>query len=157
MRLNAEPASVVQTEPLPRRFIRNKSAFRQLREIHRRQTPEITSTLPENDEPDDEEKDVAVSPAEPPIGANTMALSAAVRSIINLRATRRTLHGLSTINALELAPSIGRRFHLCIRPWSHRCSLSNRETPSTRSAPNHSDARSRMQINFPRCAMNRDA
>ena len=104
MRLNAEPASVVQTEPLPRGFIRNKSAFREFREIHRRQTPEIISTPPENDEPGDKEKDIAVSPAEPSIGTDTMALPAAVTSIINFRATRRTLHGLSTINALELVP-----------------------------------------------------
>ena len=50
-------------------------------------------TRPQGNESNDYEQHVAVSPAEAFIGADAMALLAAVGVIMNLRATGGTVHG----------------------------------------------------------------
>src|SRR5215471_3389687 len=93
MRLLAKPAGVPQPKPAQRRRIRDKRALWQLVVIGREPSPDITPERPESDQRDQHQHDVAISPAKPPIGTDPVAYLAAVRSIVDLRTTSRTLHG----------------------------------------------------------------
>src|SRR5262249_51977497 len=82
--------------------ITNEGTWGHLRIIRRAQSPGINLNRPQGNEGNDYKQDVAVSPAEPFIGADAMALLAAVGVVMNLRATGGTVHGLFSPNSLDV-------------------------------------------------------
>src|SRR5262249_53400281 len=92
VRLLAKPAIVRKAEPLTRRRFTDDSAIGQLSVIWCEPSSGIVSDRPEPQGSDEDQQNVAISPAQPFIRADAVALCATVRSIIDLRATCRTLH-----------------------------------------------------------------
>src|SRR5262249_59493453 len=92
MRFLAKPSFIRQPKPGQCRPIRDKRPPRQLVIIVREPSSDRSLDHPESDQRDDHQHDVAIAPAKPPIGTDPVAYLAAVRSIINLRTTRRTFH-----------------------------------------------------------------
>ena len=92
VRLLAKPAIVRQAEPLTRRSVTDDRALGQFSVIWCEPSSGVVSDRPEPQESDEDQQNVAVSPAKPFVRADAMAFFATVGSIIDLRATRRTLH-----------------------------------------------------------------
>src|SRR5262249_21643183 len=92
MRLLAKPSFVFEPKPAHCHRIRDQRARRQLVIPPGEPPADQTGDRPESDQRDDYQQEIAIAPAKPPIGTDSAALFAAVRSIINLRATGRTLH-----------------------------------------------------------------
>src|SRR4030095_837614 len=105
MRLLAKPSFILQPEPAQCRRIRDQRAFRQLVIIGREPSHDVPPARPESDQRDHHQQDIPISPAKPSIGADAMALLAAVGAIINLRTTGRTFHGLFSPNSLNVVSS----------------------------------------------------
>src|SRR4030095_12376129 len=72
--------------------IRDQRALGQLVIIVGIPSPDIPLDGPESDQRNDHKHDVAIPPAKPPIRTDAVAFSAAIRSIVNFRATSLTLH-----------------------------------------------------------------
>src|SRR5262245_44644573 len=102
MRLLATPSFVPQPKPAQCGRIRDKRALRQLFVIVHEPSPDIPLDRPESYQRDHHQHDVAIPPEKPTIGTDPVTYLAAVRSIINLRATGRTFHN---------ATNSGRSFH----------------------------------------------
>src|ERR1044071_4663260 len=90
MRLLAKPSFIRQPKPAQCRRIRDECAFRQLVIVVCEPSPDIPLDRQESHQRDDYKKKIAIAPEGPPIGTDSAAFLAAVRSIINLRATGRT-------------------------------------------------------------------
>ena len=93
MRLLAKPPFVRQPQPAQCRRIRDQRARRQLVITPGEPTPDQSRNRPESDQRDQQQNDVAISPAKPPIRSDPVACRAAVGSIIDLGVTGRTFHG----------------------------------------------------------------
>src|SRR5262245_40351977 len=102
MRLLAKPSFIRQPKPAQCRRIRDECALRQLVIVVREPSADIPPERPESDQRDRHQQDIPISPAKPSIGADATALLAAVRSIINLRATCRTFHGSFSSNSSDV-------------------------------------------------------
>src|ERR1700756_4673692 len=92
MRLLAKPSFVPQPKPAQRRRIGDQRALWKLVIIVRVPSPDISLDRPESDQRDDPKNEVAISPAKPPIRTDPEAFPAAIRAIVNFRATSRTFH-----------------------------------------------------------------
>src|SRR6266480_5204926 len=92
MRLLAKPLFVRQPKPAHRRRIRDQRARRQLVITTGEPAPDQSRNRPESDQHDQQQQDVTISPAKPPIRTNAMAFLAAVGSIVDLRETCRAFH-----------------------------------------------------------------
>ena len=92
VRLLAKPAIVRKAEPLTRRRVADDGALGQFSVIWCEPSSGVVSDRPEPQKSNEDQQNVAVSPAEPLIRADAMALLATIRSIIDLRTTGRTFH-----------------------------------------------------------------
>src|SRR5215471_14901282 len=92
MGLLAKPAIVRQAEPLTRRRVTDDAAIGQFRVIWCEPSSGIVSDRPEPQEGDEDQHNISISPAEPLVRTDAMALLATVGSIVDLRATCRTFH-----------------------------------------------------------------
>src|SRR5262249_46416665 len=119
MRLLAKPSFVAQPKPAQCRRIRDTRSLRQLIVIVREPPSDIPLDRPKCDQRDHHQHDVAISPAKPPIRTDPVAYLAAVRPIINLRATSRTFHcGVVRgflVNECSSAASANSRLHPRLR------------------------------------------
>src|SRR5262245_6586524 len=93
MRLDTKPSLVFEPKPAQCHLIRDQLARCQFFITPGEPSADQPGDRPESDQRDDYQQEIAIAPAKPTIGTDPAALLAAIRSIIDLRATGRTFHG----------------------------------------------------------------